>query len=105
MSRFAQVKIFSMLFGVIYSLFFYFNWAPFRYYPAMERFTRETFPLAEGGPAILWYAWVTGAFVISAAISLLCPPKLADRLWVGLIWIVPATLLVAILIYEKRWFI
>ena len=104
MSRFAQVKIFSILFGVIYTVFFYFNWAPFRYYPAMEKFTRETLPLEEGGPAILWYAWVLAGVAISAVISLLVPRKLAEKLSIGLIWIVPAALLVAILIYEKRWF-
>ena len=104
MSRFGQVKIFSILFGIIYTALFYFNWAPFRYYPAMEKFTRETLPLEEGGPAILWYAWVIVGVAISAVIALLIPRKLAERLSTGLIWIVPAALLVAILIYEKRWF-
>lgn len=104
MNRFAQVKIFSILFGVIYTALFWFNWAPFRYYPAMEKFTRETLPLDEGGPAILWYAWVAVGVIISAVISILFPRKLAERLWTGLIWVVPAALLVTILIYEKRWF-
>ena len=45
MSRFAQIKVFSTLYGAVYTLCFYFQglyptsqwWAPFRYYPSIER--------------------------------------------------------------------
>ena len=104
MSRYAQVKIFSMLFGVVYTICFYYNWALFRYYPVLGQWYRASQPPAEAGPAILWYGWLAEAFVISLVISLAVPRKLAARISADAAWIVPAALILAIIVYERRWF-
>jgi hypothetical protein len=97
MSRYAQFKVFSIVFGVIYTVCFYFNsvyplsswWAPIRYYPAIEQWHFERQPPDTAGPAILWYAWLAEALIASLVISLIVPRKVADRIS---------------LVYEKRWF-
>ena len=108
MNRYAQFKVFSILYGVVYiALFFYSErtgWALFRYYPVLRGFYRESQPLETAGPAILWYSWLLGAAVISLVVSLIVPRAWAERLWHGWVWVVPAVLLVVILVYERRWF-
>lgn len=104
MNRHSSFRIFSMLFGVIYTACFYYNWAPFRYYPQLRAFHLSSQGPA-AGPAVLWYGWVVASAVASAAIAAVVPRQVADRLWHGWSWVVPAALIVGILVYEKRWFL
>jgi hypothetical protein len=104
MTGHGRFAIFSIVFGVAYTLAFYFNLAAFKYYPLVG-----TFHFADqdksAGPPISWYGWIVTAFVIALPVSFLVPRRLADRLsptWAGLI---PAALVVLVLIYEKRWFL
>jgi hypothetical protein len=92
-----------MLFGVVYLACFLADWAPFRYYPDAGAFHLTRHP--EAGPAILWYGWVTAAAVGSAAVALVVPRRIAERLGPGWAWIVPLLTIVSVLIYEKRWFV
>ena len=97
------LKIFSIVFGVIYVAAFYFDLALFRYYPAAREFhwTRT-----DGiGVVILWYGWIATAALASAAIAVAVPRKLAERLWPGWAWIIPTAVVVVTLIYERRWFV
>jgi hypothetical protein len=98
-----RLKIFSIVFGVIYVAAFYFDLALFRYYPAAREFhwTRT-----DGiGVVILWYGWIATAALASAAIAFAVPRTMAERLWSGWAWIVPAAVVVVTLIYERRWFV
>ena len=98
-----RLKVFSILFGVFYIVAFYFDLSMFRYYPAAREFhwTRT-----DGiGVVILWYGWIATAALASAAIAFAVPRKMAQRLWPGWAWIVPTAVVVAMLIYERRWFV
>ena len=97
------VEIFSMLFGIVYLTCFYMDWAPFRYYPDHRTFHINITP--QDGPAILWYGWLTAAAFVSAAIALLVPRRLAERLGPVWAWAVPLAIVVLLLIYERRWFV
>ena len=108
MTASARFNVFSVVYGVAYlALFFWserYQSALFRYYPVLGEFSQENRPLETAGPAILWYSWVLGATVISLALSLAVPSRVAERLGEAWIWAVPAALLVVILVYERRWF-
>jgi hypothetical protein len=98
-----RFAIFSILFGVVYTLAFYFNLALFKYYPLVGAFHVADLD-KKAGPPISWYGWIATALVVSLPITLLVPRRIADRLsptWAGLI---PVALVVLVLIYEKRWF-
>jgi hypothetical protein len=97
-----SVEIFSVLFGIVYLTCFYMDWAPFRYYPDRRTFHIQITP--QDGPAILWYGWVTAAGVVSAAIALVVPRPLAERLGPSWAWVVPLVIVVLMLVYERRWF-
>ena len=92
-----------MLFGIVYLTCFYMDWAPFRYYPDRRTFHLKITP--SDGPAILWYGWVTAAAAVSAAIAMLGPRPLAERLRPGWAWAVPLIIVVLLLVYERRWFV
>ena len=93
----ARLNVFSIVFGAAYT-------ALFRYYPVLTSVTREDLPLEEAGPAILWYSWLFGAAVISAAAALVVPRSIAERIGQVWVWGIPTALLVVILVYERRWF-
>jgi len=98
-----SVEIFSMLFGIVYLTCFYMDWAPFRYYPDPRRFHLAITP--QDGPAILWYGWVAAAAVVSAAIAMVVPRQLAERLSPTWSWAVPLIIVVLLFAYERRWFV
>ena len=102
-NRRGALVIFSMLFGIVYLTCFYMDWAPFRYYPDARRFHLKATP--SDGPAILWYGWVTAAAAVSAAVAAIVPRSLAERLNPTLAWLVPLLVVLAMLIYERRWFV
>lgn len=97
-----SLKVFSILFGIAYSVCFYMEWALFRYYPETNRFYWKMHP--QDGPAILWYGWIASALLVSGAIALIVPRRLADRVSNDMVWMVTVALVVVILIYEKQWF-
>ncbi len=97
--------IFSIVFGVVYSLCFYYNWALFAYYPQVNEVHVSSLLVEALGPPILWYGWMATAALASAAAAFAVPRGMSDRLWDGWAWIIPGALVVVILIYEKRWFV
>jgi hypothetical protein len=103
-----RLKVFSIVYGLVYFGFFLYSElyrvAMFRYYPVLSQWSREALPLETAGPPILWYSWLAGAAVVSLVISFIVPPRLADRLGQNWICGVPAAVLLAIIVYERRWF-
>ncbi len=103
MNGHGRFTIFSIGFGIVYTLAFYFNLAVFKYYPLVGQFHVDS-QGKEAGPPISWYGWLVSALLVSLAVTFLTPPRLANRLspaWAGLI---PVALVILVLIYEKRWF-
>jgi hypothetical protein len=100
-----RAMIFSITFSVVYSLCFYYNWPLFAYYPQVNEAHFSSQLMNTSGPPILWYGWLTTAALVSAAAALVLPRAISNRLWHGWAWIVPAGVVVAILIYEKHWFL
>ncbi|MDB5392531.1 MAG: hypothetical protein JWM91_37 [Rhodospirillales bacterium] len=104
MSGHGRFSIFSILFGIVYTLAFFFNTALFKYYPLVGQFHIVDQP-KPAGPPISWYGWLATSLLISLPFALIVPRKWADRLspsWAGLI---PAALIFLVLVYEKRWFL
>jgi hypothetical protein len=103
MTGHGRFSIFSICFGVVYTLAFFFSVAAFKYYPLVHEFHIVDQPKA-AGPPISWYGWIVAALVVSLPLALAVPRRWSDRLsptWAGLI---PAALIFLVLVYEKRWF-
>jgi hypothetical protein len=99
----SRLTIFSIMFGVLYLVAFYYDLALFRYYPEVGQFhILRTDGL---GSVILWYGWMATAAIASAAIAFAVPRGMADRLSPGWAWIIPTVVVVVMLIYERRWFV
>lgn len=104
MRNYSRFVIFSMLFAIIYTLCFYLNIALFKYYPLVREFHINSQPKAFG-PPISWYGWLALAALVSFPIALIVPRSWGNRISPTLAWLVPALVLLAVLIYEKRWFV
>ena len=99
----SRLIIFSVAFGVLYLVAFYYDLALFRYYPEVSEF--HWLRRDDLGVVILWYGWIATAGLASAAIAYAVPRSMADRLWPGWAWIIPTASVVVMLIYERRWFV
>ena len=98
-----RFSIFSISFGIVYTLAFYFGIAAFKYYPLVRQFHIADQPKT-AGPPISWYGWIVLALLVSGPLAFAVPKRIADRLsptWAGLI---PAALIFLVLLYEVRWF-
>lgn len=105
MTRFLSARAFTLFFGIGYALTIYFNWPLFRYYPLINRFTLADLPGREQGPAMSWYGWIATAAIIGAVAALVIPKRFADRIWVGVFWLVPLIMLAAGFYREQEWFL
>jgi hypothetical protein len=103
MLSYSSFKIFSIVFGIFYAAVFFSLWAPFRYYPQTGTFHLDV-QGPDAGPPILWYGWVTSAFVASAVVALIVPRRFADRLPPAFSWLVPLITILVIFIHERHWF-
>jgi hypothetical protein len=103
MKTHARLTIFSLVACVTYTLAYYFDWSLFQYYLEGSRL-RFAFPGPASGPPILWYGWLATALLAGGAASVVVPKRLAARIAPDLVWLVPLVLIVAALMYEKRWF-
>ena len=104
MNNRGRLAVFSIVFGIAYTVAFYFSWALFKYYPLVKQFHIDDQPKT-AGPPISWYGWLATAFLISFPLALAVPRKLGDKIppvWVA---VIPALLILIVLIYEKRWFV
>jgi hypothetical protein len=104
----ARYNAFAVYYGVAYmALFFtneFFQYSFFGYYPVIGAFSRMPLPLETSGPAILWYAWLLGALVISLALAGLTPRRVGAAMGRRAVWVVPVALYIVIFVYERRWF-
>jgi hypothetical protein len=99
-----RLIVFSLVAGIAYTLAYYFDWSLFQYYPAENRFHFTAQP-ESAGPPVLWYGWIGTAGLAGAVVTALVPPKAASRLPPDFVWLLPAVLIFAALIYEMRWFV
>ncbi len=98
-----RLRVFSLAAGVAYTLAYYFDWSLFQYYLAENRFAVVPQP-ESAGPPILWYGWLGTAVLAGLIAAAIVPPRLSARLPPDLLWLTPAVLIFAALMYEKRWF-
>jgi hypothetical protein len=99
----SRLTIFSIVYGVLYFVSFYYDLALFRYYPEVGQF--HFLRNDRLGVVILWYGWIATSALASACIAFAVPRKMADRLGPGWAWIIPTAVVVGMLIYERRWFV
>jgi hypothetical protein len=98
----ARAMLFSMAAMIVYTIAEYDNWSFLRYY-LLGGFSFG----ARGGEAghfILWYGWVATAALAGLVIAALAPKKLLARLPADLVWMVMIAAILAVAVYEKRWF-
>lgn len=105
MSRFFSARAFTLFFGIGYALTLIYNWALFRYYPLAGRFSLVDIPGRELGPAMSWYGWIAYALIIGLVGAVVIPKKVADRIWIGVFWLLPLAMLAAGYYREQEWFV
>jgi hypothetical protein len=97
-----RAATFSLVAVPIYIAGYYAGLPLFYYYPQVQRISFT--PLAGAGFAIMWYGWIASAIIAGLAAAFAVPRRWSDRLPIDLTWIVLLGALMAILLYERRWF-
>ena len=99
----SRLTVFSLVYGILYVVSFYYDLALFRYYPEVSQF--HFLRNDSLGVVILWYGWIATSAFASACIAFAVPRAIADRLSPGWAWIIPTAVVIGTLIYERRWFV
>ena len=105
MIRFFSPRIFSLVFGLIYTYDIVANFPLFRYYPLSGVFTRQDLAGMTNGPAMLWYGWLSYAAIAALIISLVLPKKLDDRIPAAVFLILPLIIFAGGFYREQEWFL
>lgn len=98
-----RLMMFSLASSVAYVFAYYFNISLFEYYPLTGelRFGSATDPT---GQTVHLYGWLASAALVGAAVALVLPRSWAARIPPDLIWAFAVVLVVAVFMYERRWF-
>lgn len=102
--------VFSAVFGPIYVIAMYFNWPVFTYLPRSGTFHPLMFPApgdAAPGPGMYYWGWLlTAAFgaAIIAATASFVPQKIAARVSVAWVPVVPICCVAVLLYILRSWF-
>lgn len=96
------MMLFSAVAGIAYTLAEYFDWPLFRYYLA-GGFSLTDLP-DSAGHVIHWYGWIATAVLAGAVAAALAPRRLLARIPADISWMVLIATMLAVLVYEKRWF-
>ena len=95
--------VFSLAASVAYVCAYYFNLSLFEYFPVTGelRFGAESNPTEQ---TMHLYGWFTTAILVGTAVTFAVPRKWAARLPPDLLWAFAVVLVVAVFMYERRWF-
>jgi flagellar biosynthesis protein FliQ len=80
------------------------DWTIFFYYPLTQEVSRTRLTV-KSGPSMHWYAWIVTAFVIASVLSAIVPRSWTKSLDRSLAWIPAVLAIIAILVFEKKWFV
>jgi hypothetical protein len=100
-----QALLFSAVFSVMYAICFFGSWGLFAYYPLVGEVHVSGSLTDTLGPPILWYGWVSTSALAAAVAAALMPRAVTIDAWHGVAWLIPALTTLALLIYERRWFL
>jgi len=98
-----RLMLFSLAASVAYVCAYYFNLSLFEYYPLTGTF-RFGAMADPSEPAVHIYGWVATAVAAGLAAALVVPPKWAARIPPDVLWAFALVLVVAVFMYERRWF-
>jgi hypothetical protein len=104
MRRFISPALFTAIFTVTYAVLAIKDWTLFYYYPLVQEVSRTKLTM-KSGPSMHWYAWIVTAFVVATVLSALVPRSWTKSLDRSLAWIPAVFAIIAILIFEKKWFV
>lgn len=97
----ARAMLFSVAAAIAYTLAEYFNWPLFHYYLSGGFHILEA---PGAGRTIHWYGWIATAVAAGALVALAAPRRILARFPADLTWMVLIATMLAVLVYEKRWF-
>ncbi len=96
--------VFSAAFCLAYVGVYYFNYPLFEYYPMTGdiRFGWDTDPAQQ---TIRWYGWLGTSLLTGNIVAAVIPKRWATRLSPDILWVIAVVLVVAVIMYERRWFL
>jgi hypothetical protein len=100
-----SIRVFTLVFGLSYSVAVYLNYPLFRYYPLVGRFSFKDLADNTLGPAMNWYGWIAVALAPALVLALIVPKKVGDRIPVMVFWFVPFVMFLAGWYREQAWFL
>jgi hypothetical protein len=103
MSAVPRALSFSLGYAIVYIALYYLDLSPIRFYPETGALRFFVAP-DDRGQIIVWYGWVGMATLAGLSAAYAIPKSVAARIPADLLWVTGVVLVVAVLMYERRWF-
>ena len=105
MSNLLSARVFSLVFGIGYTITVLGNFPLFRYYPAVGRFSWVDLADKTLGPAMSWFGWMAYAAIPAVILAAIVPRKIADKIPAVVFWLIPLAIFVGGFYRELEWFV
>ena len=99
-----SARVFTLVFGIAYTITVYLDHPLFRYYPHAGKFSLHDLTDRSLGPAMSWYGWIAMAAIPAVLVAAVVPRRLGDRVPAVVFWILPLVMLLAGWHRERSWF-
>ncbi len=103
--------VFSIVFAAAYAIVYLIcvekNLALFSYHPALNQFGAGVQEPMDG-PVMYWYGWIATSTITATLAGLtacVLPASLAQRVWLGWAWFVPAVVMVVFVYLLRNYFL
>jgi hypothetical protein len=104
-TRVFSARVFTVSFGVAYSIAVYGNYPLFRYYPLTSRISFQDLTDPALGPSMSWFGWIATALIAAVLAAASVPKRIGDRIPAAVLWIATALMLAAAWYCEREWFL
>jgi hypothetical protein len=98
-----RLMTFSLASSVAYVFAYYFNLSLFEYYPMMGEF-RFGSAVDPADQTVHLYGWLATAAIVGCVLAYALPKRWAARIPPDALWALAVVLVVAVFMYERRWF-
>ena len=95
--------MFSLASAIAYVLAYYFNLSLFEYYPTTNEI-RFGAQLDQAEQTVHIYGWIVSSALAGGVLTLAIPKKWTARIPPDTLWALALVLIVAVVMYERRWF-
>ena len=100
-----SLRVFSLVFGLVYTGAHLMGKPLWRYYPLVDKFSWTDLVDLANGPSMNWYGWISWAVIIGVICAVIVPKRIGSKIPAAVFYVLPLVILACGFYTERQWFI